>query len=137
MGNLKISILSPHLVHIRRQVVRLETKAARIVSFHDRYNLRLSSLTSPDPSSLWLARRYQLQWGFKQSGLAKSETGLVKKNGALLDRCNVNLFARARRLHFIGRKKSGKQEALGFMVDSFTTLFLKIVAQGYGMRSVG
>ena len=62
---------------------------------------------------------------------------MVKKNGALLDRCNVNLFARARRLHFIGRKKSGKQEALGFKVDSFTTLFLKIVAQGHGMRSVG
>ena len=39
------------------------------------------------------------------SGLAKSEIGLVKKNGALLDRCTVNLFRRARRLHFIGRKK--------------------------------
>ena len=47
---------------------------------------------------------------FKQSGLAKSETGLVRR-------------AEARRLHFKGTKKSRKQEARGFMVDSFTTLF--------------
>ena len=60
---------------------------------------------------------------FKTSGLAKSETALVKRIGGLLDRSNVSLFPRARRLHFIGREKSGKQEALGFMVDSFTTLF--------------
>lgn len=60
---------------------------------------------------------------FKQSGLAKSETGLVKRNGVLLDRCYVSLFPRARRLHFIGRKKSGKQEAWRFMVENFTTLF--------------
>ena len=60
---------------------------------------------------------------FKQLGLAKSETGLVKRNGALLDRCNVNFFPRARRLHFKSRKKSGKQEVRGFIVQSLNSTF--------------